>query len=189
MTWVDIAFILFMISFVAIGARMGSMWTGACLIGGFFGAFLVEYYTLPVSEMIGGFAGARLAAGALLFAGGLVTALVPGWMLGRLMSAVFMGFFDSVAGLLAGFLAGIAAITMVFFFALPHAPSIERSAAWRKSKIVKPLHHMIEDFFNDRRFREGSTVDQLKDDFMKDVRPAIEETGESIKTTIKKIKK
>ncbi len=185
MTWVDVSLIVVLLCFVALGARMGSLWTGACLIGGFFGAFLVEYYTLPVSEMIGGFTGARLVSGALLFAGGVVVALVPGWVLSRLMSAFFLGIFDSIVGLLAGALTGLVAVTLFFMFVLPHAPSIEKSKAWRKSKIVKPMHHMIEDFFNDRRFRKGSTVDQLKKDFAHEVEPVIEETGSKVKKILK----
>lgn len=189
MTWLDIALIVVMVIFIALGARMGSLWTGACLIGGFFGALLVEIYTLPASEMIGGFTGARLLAGALLFAGGVVVALVPGWVLSRLVSAVFLGFFDSVVGLLAGALTGIVAITLLFLFVLPHAPRVEKSPAWKQSKLVKPLHHMIEDFFNDRRFRRGSTIEQLRKDLVKDVRPVMEETGDQVKSAFKKIKK
>jgi hypothetical protein len=63
---------------------------------------------------------------------------------------------------------------------------------------------MVEDFFNDRRFRAGSTPEQLEADFMKDVKPAIQETEkkvekavapviqetkETVHKTIKKIKK
>lgn len=189
MTWLDITLILVLLCFVALGARLGSVWTGACVIGGFFGAYLVEYYTLPVSEMMGGFSGARLLSGALLFIGGVVIALVPGWALSRLMSAFFLGIFDSIVGLAAGALAGLVAVTLFFMLVLPHVPSIEKSKAWRKSRVVKPMHHMIEDFFNDRRFRKGSTVDQLKDDFTRDIEPAIENTGEKVKDTVQSVTK
>lgn len=189
MTWLDITLIVIMVVFMALGARMGSIWTGACWIGGFFGAFLVEYYTLPVAEMMGGFPGARLLAGALLFIGGVVIALVPGWTLSRLVSVVFLGVFDSIVGLLAGVLSGLVLISLIFFFILPHVPSIEKSRAWKKSMLVKPLHHGIEDVFNDSRFRKGSTTEQLKDDLVKDITPVIQRTGKSLESTLKKIKK
>lgn len=193
MTWLDITLIVVMLLFLALGARMGSLWTGACLIGGFFGAFLVEYYALPVSEMLGGFTGAKTVAGFLLFTGGVVIALVPGWALSRLSHAMFLGFIDSVFGIITGLLAGLVAVTLAILFILPHAPSVEKSKAWKKSVLVKPLHHFIEDLFNDSRFQKKSATEQLKDDFVKEFKPAMEETGENIKDTaddlIKKIKK
>lgn len=193
MTWLDITLIIVMVVFVALGARMGSLWTAACLIGGFFGAFLVEYYALPASAMMGGFPGARLVAGTLLFIGGVVVAIVPGWALSRLTAAFLLGIVDGVFGLLAGLLAGIVAVTLAMLFVLPHAPSIEKSKAWKKSAIVKPFHHFIEDVFNDSHFRRESTTAQLKEDFVKDFSPALESTQKSIKETtdslVEKIKK
>jgi uncharacterized membrane protein required for colicin V production len=193
MTWIDITLIVVLLVFVAVGARLGSLWTGACLIGGFFGAFLVEYYTLPVSEMFGNFTGAHWLAATLLFVGGVVIALVPGWALSRLTAAVFLGFFDSFFGIITGLLAGLVAVSLAFLILLPHAPKIEQSKAWRKSMLAKPLHKTIENFFSDERFHRESTAEQLKDDFVKDFSPALEKTEKSIITTtdnlVKKIKK
>ncbi len=193
MSWIDVVAIVLVIVFVALGARMGSLWIGACLIGGFFGAFLVEYYQLPVSEMIGGFPGARLVAGLLLFVGGIVIALVPGWALTKLTHAMFLGVVDSIVGLFTGFLAGVVAIALMLLFVVPRFPSIEKSAPWKKSVVIKPLHNFLEDLFSDSRFQKTSATEQFKDDFVKDFKPAIEETQKSIEhtanTVAKKFKK
>ncbi len=183
MTWLDITLIVFFVLCMAIGARVGSLWTAACLIGGFLGAFLVEYYALPLAEMIGGFMGAKYVASTLLFLGGVFLALVPGWILSKLAAAVFLKIFDSMFGLLTGFLSGFIALTLLFLLVLPRTPSVEKSQPWRKSKLVKPLHHGIEDFFSDSRFHKNSVTDQIKDDFMKDVSPALENTGKAISDT------
>ncbi|MCG3204514.1 MAG: hypothetical protein KCHDKBKB_01229 [Elusimicrobia bacterium] len=189
MTWLDITLVVVLLVFIALGARVGSIWMGVCLMGGFFGAFLVEYYALPAAEWMGGFSGAKLLASVLLFVGGVTIALVPGWVISRLVSAVFLGVFDSVAGLLTGALAGLVCVSLVFFFLIPHFPQIEKGKVWKRSKLVRPLYHAIEDFFNDTRFRRGSTTDQLTDEFMKDVTPVLEKTGKKIGSTLKNIKK
>lgn len=193
MTWLDAVLVIVLIVFMALGARLGSLWTAACMIGGFLGAFLVEYYALPMSQMIGGFHGSEWVSAALLFFGGVVVALAPGWVLSRLMAAVFLGFFDTVFGVVTGLLAGLVAVSLAFFLALPRAPKIEKSAAWKKSLLVRPLHRFIENTFSDERFRKDSVTDQLKDDFVKDFSPVLEKTEESIKkntdSLIKKVKK
>ena len=189
MTWIDIALIVILVLFVALGARMGSIWTGACLLGGFLGAFLVETYTLPLAEMLGGFAGARVLAGLMLFVGGVAVLALPGLIISRLASAFFLGIFDSVVGLFSGLLAGLLLVTVIFFSILPRFPSIETSRPWKKSVLVKPFHKFVEDVFNNSRFKKESTTDQLKIEFIEDVSPVLEDAGKKIKSTIKNIKK
>jgi uncharacterized membrane protein required for colicin V production len=132
-------------------------------------------------------------ASAVLFIGGVLAALLPGWILSRLSAAFFLGIFDSIFGLLTGLLSGFIALTLIFLWVLPHAPRIEKSPAWKKSRFVKPLHHAVEDFFSDGRFQKTSVTVQLKNDFVKDVSPALEKTGKAISNTagalVDKIKK
>lgn len=193
MTWMDIALLIVFVVFIAVGAKMGSLWTGACLIGGFLGGFLVDYYTMPVSQMMGNIPAPEKVAGAALFLSGMGIALLPGWILSRLSSGLILGVVDSVFGLVTGTLAGLIAVTLIFLFVLPHAPRVEKNKAWRNSLVVKPLHHFIEDIFNDAHFQRESAMSDFKDDFVKDFTPVMKSAEKTIKSAsdnlVKKIKK
>ena len=59
------------------GAKFGSIWTAACLAGGFLGAYLADYYTLPVASLIGNFYGSAVVAKIIIFVGSVMVVLIP----------------------------------------------------------------------------------------------------------------
>jgi len=152
MTWLDITLLVVAVLFLAVGAKFGSLWTSACLLGGFLGAFLVDYYALPLAGLLGQFPGSPWVAAALLFTAGLVAAMVPGYILSRLFSGAILGLLDSALGLLTGAWAAFVAITLFMLFVGPYFPSLESTRAWKRSEIVRPLHLVVENLFSDSHF-------------------------------------
>lgn len=153
MTWLDGVLILIVVMSISMGARLGSLWTGACLAGGFAGAFLADVYAYPVSGMIGPFPGSFFLSALVLFAAGCVAALVPGWILSRLSAGLFLGVIDSAFGFITGAAAGICAITLCVLLVVPLFPQIERTRAWKKSKLVRPFQTTMEEFLSRPQFR------------------------------------
>src|ERR1051325_4412792 len=100
MTWPDVLLIVVWFIFLALGARLGSVFTGACVLGGFFGAALVDYYALPMGSLMGGFTGSTALAAILLYIGGVAAILIPGLILSRISSALFLGLIDGTFGIL-----------------------------------------------------------------------------------------
>src|SRR4051794_26755256 len=113
MTWLDWSFIAVLILFLAIGARLGSLWTAACLGAGFFGALLADLYSLPVAGWLGGFRGSDWVAAAALFAAAAVVVLIPGWILSRVTHEMFLGIVDSIFGLFTGAVAALLAVAVI----------------------------------------------------------------------------
>lgn len=192
MSWLDGVFIILLVLFIVIGARLGSLWIGACLIGGFLGGFLVDSYMLPVSGMMGHFPGSKYVAAVLLFAGGLLIALVPGYLLSRI-GDLFLGFLDHFFGLLAGLLAGLSLAAIFLMLALPRLPKLSRSDGWRHSSVLRPYHHFLQDIFNRGRPLTSTSLDDIKSHFVADFEPTLEKAQETIdrtkKTIVKKVKK
>ena len=180
MTWLDITFIVIWVGFLAVGARLGSLWTGACVGGGFLGAFLADYYALPLSEFLGGWAGSSIIATLLLFLLGLAVILIPGWFLSRVSGLLFLGILDSGIGLLTGALTGLVAISLILLYVPPRLPKIEKARAWKKSKVVRPYHALLEDMFNVPHFRPSSIGKKIKKETVKKVKPAASKAAKKI---------
>ncbi len=145
MTWLDGAIVAIFILFVVIGARLGSLWTGACIIGGFVGAALVDIYALPLSGLIGSFSGSTALAGLLLFIGGLAVVLIPGAVLSKIGSVFILHLIDGAFGLLTGAFAAFLLISAALLTASPMVSGFRRSLAFRNSVIARPLYHMLEE--------------------------------------------
>ena len=125
------------------GAKMGSIWTGACLMGGFLGAYLADTYYLSVIPMMGNVPYAKYIAVAALFLSGVAVLLVPGWLISKIVRGFFLGIVDSLFGFVTGALAGLVALSLVFLLVLPHFPRIEKKPVWTSSHLVKPLHDFV----------------------------------------------
>ncbi len=181
MTGVDILLIVVLIVFTLLGLKHGSVWIVSCLVGGFIGAFLVEYYQMPVAEMMGDFAGAKWVAGIGLFFMGLLIAIIPGWIVSRLAGMFCVGALDKILGVAAGLLAGLIAVTLAFMIVLPRFPKFERSSSWRQSKIMRPLCERLEDFFSHPGRRRATITQELKDGITEEVTPIVTKTTDSLK--------
>lgn len=156
MTWPDWTLIGTMVLFLAVGARLGSLWTASCLGAGFFGALLADTYALPVSAYLGSFAGADWVAAAVLFAAGAVALLVPGLFLSKLCEGILLGVVDSAFGLVTGAVAGVLAVAVLLLAVVPFVPSVEASRAWRGSELVRPLHLSLESLMGARSTRRSA---------------------------------
>jgi len=157
MTWCDYSAILFLIICGAVGARLGSLWIGVCLLGGFFGSCLADTYVYSLSEYLGNFSGAFPLAWILLFLGGLAVVLLPGFLLSRIGVAVLAGVIDSGFGLFAGLFTGVILLALLIFLVLPLYPKLERASFWKGSKVVRPVYGAIEGYF-DRNFLNGKKI-------------------------------
>lgn len=187
MTGFDIALIVVLIGFALLGLKHGSVWIISCLVGGFLGAFLIEYYQLPVADMMGGSRPAQILAGVLLFGLGLLIAGIPGWVVSRMANLFCVGAFDKILGVFAGLLAGLIAVTLGFMVALPHFPSIERSASWRGSKLARPLCGHLQDFFGHPSRRRATITEEIKDGITEQVTPLVNKTTSSIKESAQNV--
>lgn len=153
MTWLDLVLIGVFIFFVVVGARLGSLWTGACLIGGFFGAALMDTYTLPLAGLMGDFNGATVVAALCLYVGGLGAILIPGAVISKIGSAFILNVIDGAFGLLTGAFAAMLLISLFLLSAGPLFPKFESSPAFRKSGIARPLHRTLEEVFAQTPFK------------------------------------
>jgi uncharacterized membrane protein required for colicin V production len=181
MTWIDVLLIGICILFIAVGARLGSLWIAGCLIGGFFGAFLADYYAVPFSDMMGGFAGSQMIAGGLLFAVGVLGGLIPGWLLDKISAAFLMGIINSIFGLLAGFLAGFLAVSLLLLWLVQNYSEIETFRAWRKSSVARPLHDALEHHFETHGFNTVSFSKMVTHETAKRVSPFTHKAAEKAK--------
>lgn len=143
MTWIDISAIVILVIFMGVGARLGSLWLGACLIGGFAGAYISDIYALPFSQMLPSVASTPNMARIFLYFASLVIVLVLGYLLSRLSSALFLGIFDSAIGLVVGAFVGSVAIFLTILFIFPTMPQVEKNKAWKNSSLVRPLYERL----------------------------------------------
>lgn len=182
MTWADGLLILFFLVCLGMGARVGSLWIGACLMAGFVGAFVADMYTAPVTGYVGGIMRNETLTTVVLFSAGCSLLLLPGWLLSRFATGPFLGFIDGAFGLIAGAFAGACAITVILLILVPTLPTIEKSPVWKKSSLVRPLQKSLEGIFIHERFQKSSKI-----------APASKEVGMEIKEVahdlIKEIKK
>jgi uncharacterized membrane protein required for colicin V production len=151
-TWLDVTLLVIIVLCIAVGARLGSLWTAACLAGGFSGAFLADMYALSLAGAFARFPGGTAAIGALLFVGGAALFILPGIILSKLFSGLMLGVVDSIFGFVLGAFTGLLAVTAILLIVFPYAPKIENTPAWKKSKLVRPLHRSLEDIFQSPRF-------------------------------------
>lgn len=182
MTWLDFVLIALLLVSLGMGARLGSLWISACLAAGFFGALLVDVYALSFGTMLGSFPGAAPLAAVLLFVGGCIAFLIPGWILSRVCEGIFLGVIDSAFGLLAGSVAGLSAITLILLVLVPMFPRVERTSAWRNSMLVRPLQHSLEEVLSKPHFRRPSTLMPVA----KEASSEIKEVTSKIANEIKK---
>ncbi len=183
MTGFDIVLLIVLIAFALLGLRHGSVWIISCLAGGFLGAYLVEYYALPATEWIGTFAGAKWIACVLLFLGGVLLAVIPGWVVSRLAGMFCVGALDKMLGVFAGLLAGLVAVMLAFMILLPRFPLMERSASWRRSHFARPLCDRLQRFFGHSSRQRATVTDEIKTAISEQVTPVVNKTTTSIKTT------
>ncbi len=181
MTWIDAIILLIWIVFIIVGTRMGSLWTAGCLIGGFAGAFLADYYAVPVSEMIGGFAGSQAIAAVLLFVLGVIAGMIPGWILDKLSAAFLMGIVNSFFGLVTGLLAGLVAISLILLWTVQNYEEIEEYRAWRRSSVAKPLHAALENHFESHGFKSVSFSKMIKKQAGKRIEPLADKATQKAK--------
>jgi uncharacterized membrane protein required for colicin V production len=188
MTWLDIVLVLIALSFLALGARLGSVWMAACFIGGFFGAFVADVYGIPLSGFMGGFAGSEKIAVVILFALGLGLVLLPGYLLSRITSKIFLGLFDTFFGLMAGGVAGLCAVATILVVLVAKVPKVEAAPYWRQSHVARPLHQRVEDAFNNRHLRRRSLSQSLKDSAVDALTPMAENATEKVKDAADSLK-
>lgn len=155
MSWIDFALIAFFIISIGMGIYLGSLWSGACLIGGFVGAYVADVYGFSVGGMIGSFPGATAIGTIFVFLVSCFTILIPGWLLSRFGSLIFLGFIDSAAGVFTGVLAGSCAIILGLLFITPHIPKFEEKPAWKKSVLVRPLQRFLQKHIDRPSFRRA----------------------------------
>ncbi len=153
MTWLDVSLFVVLVLFLAVGARMGSVWMAACLAGGFFGAFLTDMYALSLATSLAHFPGSVALAGAALFILGAGAILLPGLFLSGLFEGMILGVIDSSFGLFTGAVAAAVLIANFLLIAVPFLPNLEASRAWKKSVVVRPLQRKLEDTFQRPVFR------------------------------------
>lgn len=192
MNWLDISLIVFLVVVIAMGARLGSLWTAACMGGGFMGAWLVDYYSLPMSEMMGGFRGSPLLSTVLLYLAGIILILGPGLLLSRVFSGIIFGVIDGIFGVFTGAVAGILAISLGLLLLVPIFPQVEKSRAWRKSVLIKPFYQVLEEIFNSPHFRPTSPIRKLETSFQEvspqafDVKEKVLDWSNRLKDKLKK---
>lgn len=171
MNWLDVGVLAVWLAFLVIGTRMGSIWTASCVLGGFLGAFFADYFALPFAAFLGGFQGSMLLSGIVLFIAGALIVIVPGAILSRTTSALFLGLVDGALGLIAGAVVGLVGISLLLMFAVSLVPRLEKKAVWKRSSVVRPWHENVERLFNDPHFRPGSFSKELKREAMKKLDP------------------
>ncbi len=147
MTWLDWMAILSLFVCGAVGARLGSLWIGVCLAGGFLGASLADTYSFAAAEYLGSFSGAHLVAWILIFLAGLAVILILGFLISRFGSVLITGVIDSAIGLLAGLFCGILGLTLALFLLFPLYPKMERKPFWKNSSVVRPGYQAVESLF------------------------------------------
>ena len=144
MTWLDVLLLAALVAFLAMGARLGSVWIAACVGGGFAGAFLADVYAHSFAGFLAPAPAPALLAGILLFSAGVGAFLLPGWFLSRVIHGIFLGVADGIVGFATGGVIGVAAIVLVLLLAVPTFPSIERSRAWKESLAARRLYAAAE---------------------------------------------
>ena len=152
MTWIDWSLIIVLVAFLAAGARLGSIWTSACLCAGFASALAADTYGLALADRMGTFSGADLLAYALLFVLSAALVLGTGWFLSRLCKGLMLGVLDAAFGLLTGAAAGLLTVSVALLILVPFLPSMESTAAWRRSTLTRPLYRQVEEFLETPRF-------------------------------------
>ena len=178
MTWLDTVLIVIWLIFLAVGARLGSLWTGACVLGGFAGACLADVYGYSAAAYVGG---SVPAAAARLFAAGLLAALVPGYALSKITSALFLGVIDSAIGLVTGALTGFVAIALLLLAIVPAFPRMEKAKAWKGSAVARPLHGAVEGLFHRPLFRPGSIAKDLRRKASRTLEPMADKAADRVK--------
>lgn len=181
MTWVDVLLIGFVLVSVGAGASLGSLWAGACLAGGFFGAFLADMLTAPALTFLGSFPGKEPLLTAVLFLGGCVVILIPGWFLSRAISALFFGMFDRAAGIFVGLVAGLCAVSICLIGFIPLLPRMEKSRAWKKSSLVRPLQRTLENVFSGKHFQKPSKLAPASKKMGIEIKEAAEQFVDEVK--------
>lgn len=168
MTSFDVMALVLLAVCCGLGARLGSVWVAASLAAGFTGSFLVDYYALPLSSMIGGFPGSIILSGVVLYVAALAVYLIPGHLLSK-VEGVLLGVFDGIFGFFAGAAAGFCALLVILLYVVPHLSRIEERRAWKDSGLVRPLYAYVESAINDPHFQFQSAGEDIKDEALKKV--------------------
>lgn len=171
MTWIDFILLAVWILFLAVGARKGGIWTGACVAGGFLGCMFVDMYKLPASSMMGSFPGSHLVATVGLFLAGLLVFIIPGWLLSKFASAVFLGVIDSLFGFLTGAFSGFIGTALALILIVSVFPGVEKWPVWKRSKIVRPFEERIEESLHKPHFQFMRKFNKIGDQASEKVEP------------------
>lgn|GEM_PF-6367416 len=181
MTFADIVLIIIWIAFIAMGARVGSLWTGSCVLAGFFGSFLADYYAYPLSTMLGFSGGSILISEVLLFFTGVISVVLPGWILSKISNVVFLGLIDSAMGFVTGAITGLVAIALCLLVLVPIFPRIEKTKSWKSSRLAKPYHNFLETVFNEPQFRPGKLGKKIRKNTINRIGDALGDVRDSVK--------
>lgn len=181
MTWLDGTLLLVFVLFLAVGARLGSLWTAACLAGGFLGAFLADMYALSFAGYFKNLPGSAAIAGAGLFLAGAAVMILPGILLSGIFEGIFLGVIDSAFGLFTGAVAGLLAITALLLVVVPMVPRVESTRAWKRSFVVRPLQHSLESWFQSPRFSRSLSGLGAARGALNELEPVTERAGEMMK--------
>ncbi len=182
MTWLDWALIGVLVIFVGAGAKVGSLWTSACIAGGFVGFYLADTYAPAIGSLLGRFWGASFVAGVGLYLAGVSGLLVIGWVLGKVVGGLFLGFFDGLFGVVTGLVAGFFLVTLVLLILIPTFPRFESTPAWRGSVLVRPLERILENWFSAIRISKPS-LSTVSRPLVRGVEKAADHVEDSIKAT------
>lgn len=183
MTWIDFVIIALFVLFVVGGARFGSLWTGACIIGGFLGAALVDIYTLPLSGLMGGFPGSTVLAALALYAAGLGAVLIPGAVLSQISSVFLLSLIDGAFGLITGAFAAMLLVSILLLATTPLITGFESSRAFRNSAIARPLYRTLEEVTSHLPYK--NTREKLKTEATE----KITDLTKGVADTVKSLKK
>lgn len=163
MTWLDVIALILLAVFCGLGARMGSVWVAASLAAGFFGSFLVDYYTLPLAGMMGSFKGSIPASAAILYLAAVAVFITPGLLLSK-VEGVLLKVFDGMFGFFTGAMAGFCALFVLLLAVIPKYDNIEKKKFWEESVLVKPLYSFVESSVNNPNFKFQTAGEELKEE-------------------------
>jgi len=186
MSWIDFAFIFVWLVFIGMGFRLGGIWVGSCIFGGFFGAHLADYYALPLAEHVGHFPAVTFLSGSFLFLIGLGVVLLAGYLIQKSSRIFFLGIFDRVVGGCTGALVGLTVLSIAVLSLTASNPKWEGSKSWKKSIIARPYKSLLQKAFELRNERVAVLGRKLSDKAIQTVKPIANKVIDKVADEIKK---
>jgi uncharacterized membrane protein required for colicin V production len=131
--------------------------------------------------VLGSFPGKEPLLTATLFLAGCAILMIPGWFFSRAISALFFGLFDRAAGIFVGLVAGLCAVSIALIGVVPLLPRVEKSQAWKKSSLVRPLQRTMEDVFSGKHFQKPSQLTPASKKVGMEIKEAAEQFVDEVK--------